>query len=145
VRGFVGNQASWPVGLEEAAPFASIALVEGVDLLAALHFIVVEDRASQVAPVAIFGASNRIPDDALKQFRGKRVRIFPHVDANGAGLNAAANWENQLKAAAVSVDAFDLTGLFRSDGGAVKDLNDLTSIDVDCFERDRDLWSTTHF
>jgi hypothetical protein len=145
VRGFFGNQAAWPVGLEESESFASIAIVEGVDLLAACHFMFAEEREAHVAPVAILGASNRIPPDALHYFSGKRVRIFPHVDANHAGLNAAANWEAQLLPVAAAIDAFDLSGLIRADGAAVKDLNDVTTIDPDCFEAERAVWSLMNF
>jgi hypothetical protein len=145
VRGFINNRASWPVGIEEAGEFQSIAVVEGVDLLAAFHFLFAEERERHVAPVAILGASNRIPADALTLFGGKRVRIFPHVDPNHAGLNAAANWEAQLRPVAESVDAFDFAGLMMTGGAGVKDLNDLTNIDPDCFEAERAVWSLMDF
>lgn len=86
VRGFSHNWASWPIGIEEAGPFHNIALVEGVDLLAAFVFLLAEECEDHVAPVAILGASNRIPTDALALFTGKRVRIFPHADQNDAGF-----------------------------------------------------------
>ena len=145
VRGFTGNQASWPVGIEEAQSFDSIAILEGVDLLAAFHFLLAESREAAVAPVAVLGAGNRIPDDVLALFAGKRVRIFPHVDANHAGLRAAANWEAQLRPIVANIDAFDLTGFTMMDGGRVKDLNDLTSIDPDCLESEPDLRSLMTF
>jgi hypothetical protein len=145
VRGFTGNQASWPVGIEEAGEFDSIAVVEGVDLLAAFHLLFAEERENRVAPVAILGASNRIPADALALFARKRVRIFPHADVNHAGLNAAANWEAQLRPIVESVDAFDFAGLVRTNGADVKDLNDLTNIDPDCFEAERAVWSLMDF
>jgi len=85
VRGFTGNQASWPVGIEEAERFGSVAILEGIDLLAAFHFLIAEAQENAVAPVAILGAGNRIPDGVLKLFTGKRVRIFPHSDANHSG------------------------------------------------------------
>jgi hypothetical protein len=145
VRGFTNNQASWPVGIEEAGPFHKIAIVEGVDLLAAFHFLLAEERKDRVAPVAILGASNRIPEDALALFAGKRVRIFPHVDQNHAGLNAAANWEAQLRPIVERIDAFDFAGLVQSGGADVKDLNDLTNIDPDCFDAERAVWSLMDF
>lgn len=145
VRGFTGNQACWPVGLEEAQPFKSIAILEGADLLAAFHFLIAEGREDAVAPMTILGASNRIPNDALKLFTGKRVRIFPHADSNHAGLRAAANWETQLRPVVASVDAFDFTGLIQIGGSGVKDLNDVTNIDPDCFEAERDTWSMMNF
>jgi hypothetical protein len=145
VRGFTGNQASWPVGLEEAQPFESIAIVEGVDLLAAFHFLIAENREEKVGVVAILGASNRIPAEVVTMFIGKRIRIFPHVDSNRAGLKAAANWETQLRPIVASIDAFDFTGLIQTGGNAVKDLNDLTSVDVDCFESEPELRSMMDF
>ena len=143
VRGFVGNQASWPVGLEEAQPFDNIAILEGVDLLAAFHFLIAEGREDAVAPVAMLGASNRVPKDAMRLFACKRVRLFPHADT--AGLRAAANWEAQLRPVAANIDAFDLTGLGMTCGSAVKDLNDLTSVAPDCFESEPELRSLMTF
>lgn len=145
VRGFRGNQASWPVGLEEAQRFESIAIVEGVDLLAAFHFLIAENREDKVGVVAILGASNRIPAEVVTMFAGKRVRIFPHADSNHAGLKAATNWETQLRPVAAHVDAFDFRGLLQSGGAPVKDLNDLTSVDGDCFESEPDLREMMNF
>jgi CHC2-type zinc finger protein len=145
VRGFTGNQASWPVGIEEARRFDNIAILEGVDLLAAFHFLISEGRENAVGPVAILGASNRIPADALKLFAGKRVRMFPHADENLAGLCAAANWGAQLLPIVTRVDAFDFTGLVQCGGKPVKDLNDLTNIDYDCMEAERDVMSIMNF
>jgi hypothetical protein len=143
VRGFTGNQANWPVGIEEARGFDCIAILEGVDLLAAFHFLISEDRENAVAPVAILGASNQIPGDVLRLFAGKRVRLFPHADA--AGLRAAANWEAQLLPVAARVDAFDFRGLLQCGGVPVKDLNDLTSIDCDGFDAEPALLSLMTF
>jgi hypothetical protein len=145
VRGFTGNQASWPLGIEEAHGFESIAIVEGIDLLAAFHFLHAEARETEVAPVAILGASNRIPADALNLFAGKRVRIFAHADANYAGMRAAAQWQEQLEPIVAHVDAFDFRGAFKINGDPVKDLNDVTTIDPDCFESQRALWSMMTF
>ena len=55
-------------------------------------------------------------------FAGKRVRIYPHADE--PGQKAARQWGDQLRAAGAEVDAFDLSGLRKADGNAVKDLND---------------------
>lgn len=145
VRGFTGNQASWPVGVEEAQQFGSVSILEGVDLLAAFHFLIVEGRENQVGPVAILGAGNRICEEALTLFEGKRVRVFPHADANDAGLRAAANWEAQLSLIAESVDAFDFTGLTQVGGQPVKDLNDLTNIDCDCLDSELEVWALMNF
>jgi hypothetical protein len=95
--------------------------------LAAFHWIWAEDRAG-VAPVAILGASMSIHPVALRYFRGKRVRIFPHYDVERLnGFDAARRWEVQLRGAGATVDCFDRSGLARSDGRPVSDLNDLCS------------------
>jgi hypothetical protein len=122
----------WPLGIMEVQSCRAIALVEGApDFLAAFHWIWAEDR-SDIAPVAILGASMSIHPVALPLFRGKRVRIFPHYDAERFnGFDAARRWEAQLRVAGAIVDCFDLTGLTRSDGRPVSDLNDLCSVSHD--------------
>jgi hypothetical protein len=140
-----GSYGSWPVGCEQSKSFPSIALVEGGgDFLAACHFIALEGRGSDVAPVAMLGASNRIASEALPLFRSKAVRIFAHVDKpnpKGArpGLEAAARWQEQLSDAGAFVTCFDFSGLRKADETPVSDLNDLTSIHPDDFESDREL------
>jgi len=100
-----GSEAGSPIGLREASAFPAIGLVEGgPDLLALLHLAVacgVEDR---VAPVAILGAGNSLPAEALPFFAGKRVRIFPHADE--PGMEAAKRWARQLRQVAEKVDGF---------------------------------------
>ena len=113
-----GSEAALPIGLIEASSFPTIALVEGgPDLLAALHLAWCAGVEGQVAPVAILGASNAIPDDALRYFAGKRVRIFQHDDA--AGRDAGALWAAQLIAAGVDVDGYSFAELSRADGHTV--------------------------
>jgi hypothetical protein len=107
------------------------------------HFAIAESRETAVAPVAMLGASNRIPAEVLELFTRKRVRIFPHTDA--AGLRAAATWETQLRPFVDGIDAFDFSGLTMTCKKPIKDLNDLTSIDPDCFEREPALQSMTSF
>ena len=110
-----------------------IALVEGApDLLAAHHFIHAEERERDVAAVAMLGASQRIHADALPLFTGKRVRIYPHLD--DAGQRAVERWTAQLESVNAVVDCFDLTGIPKTDGQTVKDLNDLTSLSIDVFD-----------
>lgn len=144
-----GYKAAWPIGIEEAQRCECIALVEGgPDFLAAFHFLLVELRENFVAPVAMLGSSNRIPEDVLPMFSGKRLRIFPHADGaqrNHAGLKAAARWEAQLLPIAAAVDAFDFTELVQIGGQPVKDLNDLTNVDYDCSESERETWSMMNF
>ena len=109
------------------------------DALAALHFADTEARLSQIGVVAALGAGVKpLPDD-IEKFRGRRVRIFG--DANTAGEHAVSKIGGQLAAVAEEVQIFSVAGLHRDDGEAVKDLFDVTRIDVDDFERERDVWS----
>ena len=94
----------------------------------------VEDR---IAVVAMLGAANAIPDDALPYLVGKRVRIFQHDDE--AGRNAGVLWAAQLTAAGAEVDGYSFGGLKRADGGAVKDLNDFAHVDPDQWEEQREI------
>ncbi len=131
-----GSRAAWPIGAAEADGFPCVALVEGgPDLLAAHYFIVAEDREADTAAIAMLGAANVIPEDALLLLANKRVRLFPHLDA--AGREAAVRWTRQLERVGCEVDAFAFEGLRRGDGGAVEDLNDLAMIDADDFEQER--------
>jgi hypothetical protein len=132
-----GSWQSWPLGIREASKELSIALVEGgADFLAACHFIATQKMDWHVAPVAMLGAGHRIVADALPLFAGKNVRIFAHVDKPNVrgehpGIEAAARWEQQLQKAGANAATFDLSGLMRSDGQAVKDLNDLALVSPD--------------
>ena len=133
-----GSQASWPIGLREASSFPTIALVEGgPDLLAMLHLAWCAGFEVRVAVVAMLGASNRIPEVAVRHVGGKRVRIFQHDDERGR--NAGALWADQLTAAGVEVDGYFFGGLKRADGGAVKDLNDFAHVDPDQWEDQREI------
>jgi hypothetical protein len=139
-----GSCAAWPIGASDAMRAARLVLVEGGgDFLAAYHFAHIEGTLAAVQPVAMLGAAQRIDSNALPLFAGKAIRIFPHLD--GAGAGAALRWERQLRAAGLDAHCFDLVNLARDDGQAVKDLNDLTRIAADDFERERELWTLTTF
>jgi hypothetical protein len=128
-----GSIGTWPIGLREAATFPAIALVEGApDLLAALHLAWSVDREQLIAPVAILGASNVIPDAALPFFVGKHVRLFPHVDTGGQ--QAGKKWGKQLHSHCLIVDVYLFEGLTRIDGSPVGDLNDFVHICHDQWE-----------
>lgn len=128
-----GSEAGWPVGLREASLFSAIALVEGSpDMLAAVHLAWCAGVEDEVAPVAMLGAANRIPDDALALFAGKRIRIFGHADEPGQA--AAARWASQLAGVGQEVDGYDLGGLLQSSGAAVDDVCDFAHLDVDQWE-----------
>ena len=122
-----GSRAAWPVGARESLAMPFVLLCEGVDILAAHHFIHAHGRTADTAAVAMLGASNTIPADALPLFARKRVRVMAHADE--AGRVAAAKWTAQLETVGATVDAADFTGLLMADGTPAKDLNDLTRID----------------
>jgi hypothetical protein len=120
----------WPLGILEANEGGkALALVEGsADYVAAFHWIWAEARRD-VVPVGILGAALSIHPVALRLFAKKRVRIFPHYDAGRLnGFDAARRWAAQLRRVGAVVDCFDFTGLVRSDGQTVCDLNDLCSV-----------------
>lgn len=134
-----GCWASWPIGIREAQDFPVIALCEGApDLLAAHHFIYAEERERDVAAVCITGGTMKIHPDALPLFKGKRVRIYPHLDKTGQ--DSIQRWTEQIESVGADVDFCDLSGIPTVTGRRVKDLNDLSSLDADTFESDRELW-----
>lgn len=129
-----GSDKSWPVGLlplsRRPERFPHIAIVEGsADVLAAFHFLI-EHGAWDTLPVAILGRSCKtLHPEALRSFRGRRIRLFPHADKDGGGLAAAKHWAAQIqRGGSVIPDAFDFAGLRRTDGSALNDLNDCTTI-----------------
>lgn len=128
-----GSCKAWPAGvavLRELSAFRAIMLVEGgPDYLAALHFVY-EAQAWDILPVAMLGrsAGAHIAPEALALLRGRRVRIYPHADADGGGETSAHQWCAQLQAAGCQVDGFTFAGLHRRDGRPVKDLNDAALI-----------------
>lgn len=131
----LGSGKDWPVGTLEAAPANAVAWLEGApDFLAFWHFAFVEGKTESVAPVAMLGAANhRLAGDALARFHGKHVVLYPHCD--DAGRTAAKAWARQLRGAGAVVSAFDLAGIETDAGTVGKDLNDLTSLSADCFEK----------
>lgn len=124
-----GSWAAWPIGIREALPFPAIALCEGGPDFLAAHYLALWEQASRprkrdvrCVPVAVLGATQRIHQDALPLFAGKRVRIFGHND--DAGREGVESWARQLETVAADVDAFDFSGLQRVNGEPVNDLND---------------------
>lgn len=138
-----GSRPAWPLGAAEMGARDNVILVEGgADMLAGYHFLQGFARMNAVAVVGMLGASNRIAEDALPFFRGKRVRIMMDADEekevksrrkNGEvkvklmrpGMEAARRWQGQLTAAGAAVESYSLYGLTMVDGRPVKDLNDL--------------------
>jgi hypothetical protein len=124
-----GSSKAWPVGLmmpnNTTSDFKKVLLVEGSgDLAAAYHFV--HRETQDWLPVAMLGAGSKIAQEAISLLKGKHVRVVPHVDK--AGTEAAQKWSSQLKAPGISTDWFDLGGLRRFSGEAVKDLNDCTDL-----------------
>ncbi len=129
-----GSCKSWPVGvaLLESYPEArAIMLVEGgPDYLAALHFSLLMGEHN-VLPIAMLGRQSGqagIDPLALYLLRGRRVRIYPHADADGGGMRSAKVWATQLRGCGCSVDFFTFNDLQSIGGSPIKDLNDLTSL-----------------
>lgn len=118
-----GCEAKWPVGITEVGDRPHIFLVEGgPDLLAAWHMIWAANLLRDARPVALFGVSNSIHEEALPLFKGKHVRIHPHNEPSQAGLKGAIQWRRQLKeAGAASVNFYEFTPY------GVKDLNDFAA------------------
>lgn len=116
-----GCRASWPIGLADLQPHHAVLLVEGgPDFLAAWHLIWENDLTKTHRPVAMLGAGNQIPDDALPLFAGRDVQIFPHRDANMAGAHAAVRWRDTLTAVTTATISTLPT----------KDLNDLVQAEA---------------
>ena len=133
------SKAAWPLGTNEAQERPNVALVEGgADMLAAFHFVHLEDKVGSVSPVCILGASNDIPTNALSHFEGKHIRIFGHND--DAGQAAVKRWGRQLIGAGATADAFSFSGINQANGEPVLDLNDFCNISPDDFEDNRHLW-----
>lgn len=130
-----GSQKSWPVGCLISSryrdPDRAIALCEGgPDFLAALHFALRAGR-DDIQPIAVLGRSQCIHGfhpDSLELFRDRRVRIFPHADADRDGVTRALFWAGHLQNLNCHVSLFRLEGLSKADGTQVNDLNDLVEL-----------------
>jgi hypothetical protein len=117
-------------------------IIEGTkDALAAFHFADVEGRLSSIGVAVALGAAVNPCADDVEKFSGRRVRIFG--DADTAGQETVSRVGKQLLAAADEVQIFNLAGLHCQNGSFVKDLFDLSRIDYNYFEANRDLWSIT--
>ena len=111
------------------------------DALAAFHFADAEDTLAEIGVVVALGSAIKLTQEDLERFLGRRVRI--PADADGAGEQASMRIAQQLAAFSDEVQLFNLQGLNRDDNTPVKDLFDVTRIDYDDFEANRDLWSIT--
>ncbi len=128
-----GSAKSWPVGvavLRSLPHFRAVMLVEGgPDYLAALHFCL-EREVHDVLPVAMLGrsAGTHIDGEALALLQGRRVRVYPHNDADGGGMTSSQIWAAQLAAQGCELDLYTLADLSRRDSQPVNDLNDCSLI-----------------
>lgn len=124
-----GSCKAWPVGtalLRRLPHVRALMLVEGgPDYLAALHLCLTAS-VYDVLPIAMLGrgAGSRIHADALGLLAGRRVRIYPHADADGGGDAGAQVWAGQLHQAGCQVDLVHISQLTLPDGAPVNDLND---------------------
>jgi hypothetical protein len=126
------SKKNWTVGIlpaQEYRKFDSIAVVEGSpDYLAVLHFMLCQGK-SGILPVAMLGRGQcRIDPEALEYFRGKRVRVYPHDDADGGGRRSAILWAQQLEEVGAEVDFFTFSHMRKASGTRAKDLNDCVRI-----------------
>lgn len=116
------SRKTWPLGILESAAFPNIALMEGIPDFLTGHYVTLwEDCHDRVAVVAMLSGSPAIADNALPYFKGKHVRIFPHIDKTG--IEGAAKWKAQLRAAgAAKVDVFDFSRHHKPNGEVIGDL-----------------------
>lgn len=113
----------------------NVILCEGAtDLLAAYQLSWCEGVTEIFSPVAMLGASNRIPHFFLERFRGRNVIIFPDNDI--AGMNGCDRWKDQLEPYADCVKVFDFGNLKTDEGKQINDLCDFMRINVDDWEND---------
>jgi hypothetical protein len=134
-----GSSKKWPVGLQLSDGMPKhekkILLVEGgPDYLAALDLACRFNR-EDIHPVAMLGKA-AIDREALDAMSGHRVRILPHQDPDGGGMEVAMKWHDQLKQVGCQVDGFSFEGLTKFDWTPVTDLNDLLEAD----EQSRKVW-----
>lgn len=116
-----GTTGRWPIGINDCST-PEIALVEGAPDFLAAYTAITQLGAFHIQPVAMLGSGQSIHPDALPLFANKRVWMFPHDDANYAGLSAAVRWDRALRAVGATVIPFDF-----SPYPGVKDLNDFVT------------------
>lgn len=114
-----GTQANWPVGCHGLDTEEVLMVEGGPDFLAAHHLAWWSGR--DATPVAMLGAAQTIPDDALSLLSGRSVWIYAHTDDNRAGEKGAIRWAAQLQDVGCIVRHADL----RTKG--YKDLNELVT------------------
>lgn len=143
IKAWTQGSPKWPIGASEIGDRRGVLMVEGgADLLAAYHFLHCHGQLKRVAVVAMLGASNKIVEDALPHFEGKRVRIMMDVDEPKQvgqkmkipSWEAATRWQRQLTESGAAVESFSLADLVTASGEPVKDLNDLALCNGDVLD-----------
>jgi len=136
---------AWPLGAAAMNGRPAVMLVEGgPDMLAAYHFLRRFRMLERVAVVCMLGAGNRIREDALEFFKGKRVRIMvdadaPKDDPNPAkrkmpGLEAAKRWGQQLSEAGAAVTTFFPGPIYRPECVRAWSAGKLAAADIEIME-----------
>ena len=124
-----------PLGLQEIERYKCVLVVEGgPDFLAANHLITLTNDTRHYGVIGMLGASQGFTSEQAKMLEGKRIRIFPHMDA--AGLKGAKVWDHSLRSHGVETDIYDFGDIRTEDDKPVKDLNDLLRVNVDDWEND---------
>ncbi len=129
-----GSSKRWPVGLGVDAPLieraAMVVVTEGgPDYVASWHFIVRAGR-TDILPISVLGRGiHGLLPEAIALMADKRVKFFPHLDADGGAFEGMKLIAAQLSKAGCDCSYFDFSGLRQTDGSPVTDLNDLTSLD----------------
>ena len=117
-----GSHASTPLGWHEVIRYESILLVEGSMDFVAAHAVVTED----CAVVGVTGAGNSLPNELIRNTKGKPVVIIPHLgDKKDVGIHAAIRWRRQLNKRCSKVVILHLRSILGDKG----DLNDAVRID----------------
>lgn len=111
------------------------------DALAALHFANAEASLQTVGLAVALGVGLRLLPEDINRLQGRRIRIIGDDDAEGQ--SSCNRIGRAMVHVAREVQILRLCGLRRADGEPVKDLFDLTQVDYDDFERNRDLRGIT--
>ena len=124
-----------PLGLTEAHPYESILLVEGGPDFLAAHYLITQTKQENLfGVIAMLGANQEFTPEQAKNLKGKRVRIFPHMDE--AGMKGVQNWFSSLKSVGVHVDIYDYDEITTKDGKLITDLNDLLRVNLEDWDND---------
>ena len=123
------------MGINDISSFQCVLIVEGGPDFLAANFLISQTRKEELyGVIGMLGAHQILTSKQVELLRGKRVRIFPHMDE--AGLKGAKKWQSALLLEGVDSDIYDFDSITRDDGQLVTDLNDLLQVGVDDWEND---------